>query len=446
MSALPIDFIGIKALATELRRPAGTLYALAAANDPFYCGAPAQARDAEWFADIWARFGFRHGAHLRRVHYVLVSQEEAVRLPSGAAYENTVESWLALNAASKAARYLGLVPIEALVDRRNPDPILNLKSGTRGEIDIGSGSLWELSMPEDLPELPSIILKRPRAAQRYHLEIWIEKSTVADVLEPLASSYGANLVTFLGESSVTACHRAFERIRQSERPARILYVSDFDPAGQSMPVAAARKIEFSNYRAGAPLDVQLHPLVLTEDQCEHYRLPRTPIKSTEKRAARFEERFGSGATELDALEALYPGELRKIIKAELDRYYDHDLDRREAEVAAQARDELDDIELSVLEDHQHRIGELGVRYAELREQVEAFRTDAESTWHAIAESLGAAAPDIEDFDWPEPDEGNERARPLFDSTRGYVDQVDAYKEFQGKPTKRKPRTRKGVRS
>ena len=62
--------------------------------------------------------------------------------------------------------------------------------------------------------------------------------------------------------------------------------------------------------------------LLTEDQCRRYRLPRTPIKETERRKSRFEQRFGVGATELDALEALHPGEMRQIVDTEISRYID----------------------------------------------------------------------------------------------------------------------------
>jgi len=36
---------------------------------------------------------------------------------------------------------------------------------------------------------------------------------------------------------------------QRDHPLRIFYVSDFDPAGQCMPVSAARKIEFFSRRS-----------------------------------------------------------------------------------------------------------------------------------------------------------------------------------------------------
>jgi hypothetical protein len=67
---------------------------------------------------------------------------------------------------------------------------------------------------------------------------------------------------------------------------------------------------------------------LTADQCKQYHLPRTPIKDSERRAGVFEARHGAGATELDALEALHPGELRKIVIEAVDHYYDSDLQER----------------------------------------------------------------------------------------------------------------------
>ena len=76
----------------------------------------------------------------------------------------------------------------------------------------------------------------------------------------------------------------------------------------------------------------------TRKQCIEYKLPRTPLKETERRAARFQERFGEGATELDALEALHPGELRRIIETEIARYHDCDIDRAVEATAASKPD------------------------------------------------------------------------------------------------------------
>ena len=53
-----------------------------------------------------------------------------------------------------------------------------------------------------------------------------------------------NLQTGLGELSITATLALVHRLEQALKPARIFYVSDFDPAGQSMPVSVSRKVEY----------------------------------------------------------------------------------------------------------------------------------------------------------------------------------------------------------
>src|SRR5436309_15833979 len=122
-----------------------------------------------------------------------------------------------------------------------------------------------------------------------------------DLLIPAWQRYGANQQTGSGELSITATLALADRLREVNKPARILYVSDFDPAGQSMPVAVSRKIEYFVRTLGLDLDVRLFPVVLTLDQVQYYQLPRTPIKETERRRFGFEERYGEGAVELDAL-------------------------------------------------------------------------------------------------------------------------------------------------
>src|SRR5262245_44093283 len=106
------------------------------------------------------------------------------------------------------------------------------------------------------------------------------------------------------------------RAAEYELPVRILYLSDFDPGGRSMPKATARKVEFAIAKHDLDVDLQLIPVALSPEQCRQYRLPRTPLKDTERRKNRFEQIFGVGATELDALEALHPGELARLLEAE----------------------------------------------------------------------------------------------------------------------------------
>ena len=113
-----------------------------------------------------------------------------------------------------------------------------------------------------------------------------------DILEPLGIRYSVNIVTGIGELSHTRCVELVQRAIASGRPVRILYVSDFDPAGISMPVAVARKIEFAIQAVARRVDVQVRPIARAHEQCVDYRLKRIPLKASEHRAAAFEKRFG----------------------------------------------------------------------------------------------------------------------------------------------------------
>lgn len=272
--------------------------------------------------------------------------------------------------------------------------------------------------------------------QRYHIEIWCEKSTVNDVLLPFCERYGINLITGVGEMSITATLEAVRRIAARGKPARLLYISDFDLAGQSMPVAVGRKIEYFVYSEGHDLDIRLFPVVLTETQCKSYRLPRTPIKETERRAARFEERYGAGATELDALEALYPGELSNILRRIIRAYYDSNLSQRVDQARRQLLENLDEQRRAIIDEHAVELVELRDGYnalrAEFAQQMQVYNDRIQRLWRAISEEMDAVPIDIADYPVPEAEEGDEIGDGLYNSERGYLEQIDAYKKFQGK--------------
>ena len=76
------------------------------------------------------------------------------------------------------------------------------------------------------------------------LELWVDKSTVNDVLEPICRARGVNLIVGKGYASITGIVGFLKRAEHCGRPVRVLYISDHDRNGRSMPPAAARQIEF----------------------------------------------------------------------------------------------------------------------------------------------------------------------------------------------------------
>jgi hypothetical protein len=467
----------IKRLARERREKVIDLLALAKQNDPYYCGAPYQCIQARWFADLWQRFGYGIGSstHLRRVHYRVISEPEDTRPcqpNSTVLYENTLTCWGLLGSASKAARYLKLVPAHCFEDHRNPDPLLFAEpppprpdpSWVMEEMPP-----WDLPTIEsnlganlsfDLPDIEVSGYDYCPGDQPYLLEIWIEKSTMDDILVPLCEELGVNLVRGVGFQSITGEIKLLQRVQQLQeivtegRPVRVFYISDFDPAGDQMPVAVARQIQFwrPDYAPGA--DIKLTQLALTHQQCLDYALPRIPVKDTDKRKEGWEERYGEGATELDALEALHPGELERLVRTTVAPYQDRRLSRRlhraEDEALAQAQDEwneatrehqqeLEDIEEGVrdiLSDFDTRLTDLNT---ELQERLAPYGERLESVRQGVLAEADTFDVDLPERPVPETEEPDE-AEWLFAADRAYLEQLEHYQRHK-RATRQAPRPR-----
>ena len=205
-----------------------------------------------------------------------------------------------------------------------------------------------------------------------------------------------------------------QRRYRGNKPGRIFYISDFDPAGYSMPCAVSRKIEYLLQAESLDLDVKLQRLLLNREHVEQYRLPRTPIKNTERRAASFEARHGEGAVELDALEALHAGVLSRIVTNVLSHFYSE-------EAAAEARVK----ERLLRQAIRSHAADITARYTP---EIEAIR-------EMNRELAAMSIPDLEGYepDRAEPDADDKAFDWLFDSNRGYLEQIAVYKEYSRGP-------------
>jgi len=437
-----MDYQSIKDLAKKQQGiSVKDLCALAPSNDPYYTGRPAEVAQAEWFYSQWSELGFSSGVHLRRMHYALVSQDPPVLRHDGRAYENTQRCWDYLCSAGKYARYLDLVSPDAFVDRRNPEAKVHADLWAywpKANVSTDGSYGVDISLP-DAPDAPdyelSGIIGWGVDGQPFMVELWFEKSTMNDILQPLCEKYKINLVTGLGELSITAIREFLRRAKRKNRPVRILYGADFDPAGLGMPVSVARKIEF--FLASDPeyqgLDIRLQPVVLTAAQIAEYDLPRVPVKDSDKRKASFEMAHGAGQVELDALEALHPGELADILESAILQYYDTELAGRLQDAHDAYRETLTEQRDDVLIDFPE-IEELRGRYTDLAEtfnrSVESLQDEMQDIWSVFSERLDSrlatiAAPTMPTARLPGEDDGK-----LYQSDRDYFDQLASYKRWR----------------
>lgn len=405
-----INYQTLKEAAKELRRQgvkvsADDLIVLAPKNDPFYSGTPSQRRDAEWFANLYHQLGGGSSLHLRRAHYVILDMPaEARKLPVELStvltqpdgskkevvfthYENYERCWDWLTEAAKQARWLGLVPVNAFTDRRAKEETFSINAywkrpGDWDYVDptpgyevtggLNYGQLPDLPaldyLPSSLGDLPALSAKGYDGLQQpCHIEIWIEKAEGDDVFLPLCHKYGVNLVPGVGDMSITTTYRFCQRVRYARRPAKILYVSDFDPSGYNMPIAVARKLEYFVRNHGFDdLDITLEPIMLNEDQIKAYHLPPAPVKDTDARKDDWEARFG-GAVELNAMFARRERieAARSIVEAAILKYYDTTLTARADEQRAVLEGQLDEYSTEVAIDYGDDLDELADDYRAL---------------------------------------------------------------------------------
>jgi hypothetical protein len=360
-----------------------------------------------------------------------------------------------------------LVSPKAFVDRRNPEAIICAHFNQRtdevpGFRIEGGWNDWECNialpdlpdLPGDLPELCDFTVTGYKDIQQGFLtEVWVEKTTMNDVLDPLCRRYGANLITGAGELSITAVVDFLKRARQASRPARILYISDFDPAGLGMPISVARKIEFEQRTTSdGDIDIRLHPIALTAGQVKKYHLPRVPVKETDRRKVHFEAAYGPGAVELDALEALHPGELGRLVEGAILRHYDPTLEERALKVRGALQASLQRARAAVLARYQPDLDSLRDDYRTLLDDYEKMQSEfaelvqrfqprlnfyKERLAHIqergralntlIAKRLGDVEVDLNDYSLPAPDLPKEAKSLLYDSRREYLKQLAAYK-------------------
>lgn len=440
----------VKRMAKELGVSIPQLLVLHRTNDPFMTGTETDWRRGRWFANRWP-FTASQPGHARRKHYECVSVEDV--LWNGEPYVNTDRCWNELCKAAANARALGLVDPSSFVDRKNADPVL-FAGDPRPEA-FEPWVEWEPGYFR-LPEIdatigyPRIDLGRMLVEGYDHqqgdqpalLEVWVEKSTMNDVLEPVCDELGINLVVSSGFQSITNAVGLLQRSHSFRHPARLFYVSDFDPAGDSMPVALSRQVEFWQPRFAPHGDLKITPLAMTRDLVGRFDLPRTPIKENDARRAGFEARRGQGCVELDALEALHPGELARLLRDAAKPYRDHTLRSRLHEAAAEADTVANDAWRAATAPLAARVERITVQTASIADRYEdRLRALSEELAAEIApfqaeadEVRGQVEAMVDDFSCalPQRPEGEigdvDEDAWLYSSGRSYLGQLHVYRE------------------
>ena len=243
---------------------------------------------------------------LRQLYYQLVSRDVV---------PNNKEEYKKLSTLLKEGRMGGVVDWDAIEDRlRKPDKPSSFDS------------------PKDLMEAAINQYQKPRQdGQPYYMEVWVEKDALSGVLSRVTRKYHIPIMVNRGYSSVSAMYDAFMRIVDNaanwRKPAKIIYLGDFDPSGLDMiRDIKDRILEFKDgYNINAfieGLDFDVDPVALTMDQINTYDPPPNPAKIEDPRAKDFIRRHGGQSWEVDALK---PEILNQILEDAIARYLDLDI-------------------------------------------------------------------------------------------------------------------------
>lgn len=392
-----------------------SLTVLANQNDPYRLDTPAHRRDGEWLAITAQKLGLgERKIHLRGLHYMVIGRPK----PDGTPYTNTEADWTWLSDdAGKAARFLGYIPFEQIIDQRNSAPIVEIFEPVAPSAYLNPG--LDIDIPDADDIVPTIGVNGFVGVQPYKIVFVGEKSSLAEVLTPIAQSRHADLYLPTGEISDTLIYQMARTGAEDGRPMVVLYFSDCDPSGWQMPVSVSRKLQAFKTLEFHDLDFEVHRAALTPDQAREYDLPDSPIKESEKRGKDWKAAMGIEQTEIDALASLNPKLLAKIARAACAPFFDTTLAGRVAEARRAWLEDAQEVVDDRLDD----------------EQVEVFREQAAAKlaeMSADIDALNAALQvdvtydDLPAFDIPVYESnGKVHGLPLLDSRWSFTEQCQA---------------------
>ena len=144
------------------------------------------------------------------------------------------------------------------------------------------------------------------AESEVEVEIWLEKSALAGVIQPVTFEYDVPLMTTGGYSSETFAFEAVDDLRGTGKTLVVYSLYDFDRSGKDAERSLQEKVERFGRELGVP--VQFNALGLNIEQVKSLRLPTRPHKRNTPADRAWPYDF---ACELDAIP---PDTLRKIVR------------------------------------------------------------------------------------------------------------------------------------
>jgi hypothetical protein len=242
------------------------------------------------------------------------------------------------NALTKA-RYEGAYPLDGLMDRgrtvHHGDFTINWDN-VDDALDVAG---------DELKNFPEYFMKRARwYGQECHVSVWVEKEALAGVFEDVCQDLGVAFFACKGYPSVSALWSWLEQAyklggEEGYMGARtILYFGDHDPDGWEIPRSAERNLYKMMRANGLRFPIDVERVALNMDQIEELNPPPFEAKKTSSRYKKyFKEHNTDDAWELDALD---PDALQRLIRENVEEYFDEDAHAKNEDLIFDRRQEM----------------------------------------------------------------------------------------------------------
>lgn len=265
---------------------------------------------------------------LRQLYYQCVSRDI---LP------NSDKSYDRLGTLINDARLAGEIDWNHLEDRtRNLQSLMHFNGPT--DRIVSAANSYNLNLWED---------------QDYHIEIWVEKEALADVVSRVANRNDVSYFSCRGYVSASEMHVAGRRLAnvafEENKEIIILHLGDHDPSGMDMSRDIEERLrlfmtqghdqyieqyedgDFDGKPAKSPMPdwyideqserLMVKRIALNMAQIRQYNPPPNPAKLADTRAQKYIEAYGNQSWELDALS---PQVLDALIQTHISEYRDAD--------------------------------------------------------------------------------------------------------------------------
>ncbi|MBF2513934.1 hypothetical protein IA940_05610 [Listeria marthii] len=249
---------------------------------------------------------------LRQVYYQLVAN---------GIIENKERSYKNLGSLISNARLAGLIDWNAIVDR------------TR----FLRGFNYETSPENAIKRLSQRYGTDPWAGQKNHVEVWVEKDALVDIVGQASNKLNVDYFSCRGYVSQSAMFRSARRLADWQLAGKditILHLGDHDPSGIDM----SRDIE--ERLATFEIFPDVKRIALNMDQVDEYTPVPNPTKLSDSRAADYISQFGYESWELDALQ---PRIIDDLISGHINPLIDWDLMESVKEECEEERRQLETV-------------------------------------------------------------------------------------------------------